>query len=90
MGIALFVASINFYLSFVRPLYFWLMKKPYRFASGLPAFGTISLIIACIFIPKDFTLMILVILVIFADTAGLPYFAAAMYFDWRQNRRKKN
>jgi len=90
MGAAVLIASLNSYLSFVRPLYFRVTKKPYRFASGIPGLGTLSLIIATILLPKDFTLMALVTLVIFADTAGIPYFAAAMLFDWRQNRRKLN
>jgi len=89
LALSALIACTNFYLSFVRPFYFWLKKQTCSFDSGLPAIGTIFLILAGVLLPANFYLGWLALLIIFLDTGGLPWFVAIMtyryFFPPKQN-----
>src|SRR5271156_372131 len=81
-GLAALVACTNFFLSFIRPFYFWLKKKKCPFDSGLPAIGNIFLIVAALLLPKNFYLGCFALLIVCLDTGGIPWFIAAMVYQW--------
>ena len=90
LALATLVACLNFYLSWIRPFYFWLTKKEYKWVSGLPAFGTIFLIFAGILLPKNLYLGCFALVLIFMDTGGLPWFVLVMTYQWLCEPKNKN
>jgi hypothetical protein len=80
MALAALIACTNFYLSFVRPFYFWLKKKSCKFDSGLPGIGTIFLIIGALLLPTNSYLAGLAVLIVLFDTGGLPWFVGVMIY----------
>jgi hypothetical protein len=63
------------------------MKLPYRFASGLPALGTILLILAVLSLPKTMYLGWAAIAIILLDTCGIPWFVVMMLYSWLSKKK---
>jgi hypothetical protein len=89
LGLAGLITCLNFYLSFVGPLYFWLMKQGHKFGSGLPALGTISLVLAVLLLPKTLSLGWASLAMILLDTGGIPWFLVMMLY-FRFFKQKPN
>jgi hypothetical protein len=82
--LSMLIGVLNFYLSFLRPL-FWQKKhgsmRDYRFISGLPVIATLG---ACVAILTGFGSAIiagLAIVVLAIDAGGFPWFVAATWSD---------
>jgi hypothetical protein len=78
LSLAILVACLNFYFSFIHPLYFLLRKQKCKFVSGLPGIGTILLVVAILLLPKTMSLGGLALLLIVVDTGGFPWFVVIM------------
>ena len=84
LAFAAWVASMNFYLSFVRP---WLYRRRqgslegYRFVSGLPIIATTIVVLMLLtnFGARIVAVSALVILAL--DTGGLPWFLISTWRD---------
>jgi hypothetical protein len=81
MGFAALFACLNFYLSFIRPFYFWLKKEKYSHISGLPVIGNAFVIVAALLLPLDFYLGCLALLIVCLDTGGVPWFIYSMIYQ---------
>ena len=89
----LFVTGINVYLSWLRyPLHKLLHgDEPYKWSSGVPGFGSLSLWISAGFFaslnrPNTMWFMLAVSLL---DTYGLHWFALVMATEWWKERKGK-
>ena len=85
LGFAAFIASVNFSLSFVRPLIYWLLGWERRNISGIPGIGTLFLIVALALLKWSAIVWVSAIVLCVIDTCGLPWFCAVMM--WEAMRR---
>ena len=82
-------AFLNFYRSVLRYLLYRVLGRAdkYRFVSGLPALGTLFLIIAAVLLFDVPVWRWLVAAFIVIDTGGLPWFCGVMLWQWFFNRQ---
>jgi hypothetical protein len=83
--LAMALAALNFYLSFVRKPLARLLRREYRHVSGIPGVGTFLLILAALFLFQSEVFWWGAAVVAVADTGGLPWFAGVML--WTSLRR---
>lgn len=78
LGLAALVGARNFYCGFVRgPLYRWFGWE-YRWDSGLPAIGSLCLIVALACLWDVHWVRIAGAVLAVIDTAGIPWFIVVM------------
>lgn len=75
---AMFVASINFYLSFIRPLIARSFGQSISNVTGLPMLGTLLLIAGVLCVDRTTAVLTLVATQFFLDTGGLAWFVVAI------------
>ncbi len=84
MFLALTFGLLNFYLSFLRPLLYRHRRGSmdgYRFVSGVPAVGTLLVLIGNTFSYGAVIPALLGIVVLLLDTGGFPWFVIATWGD---------
>ena len=67
------IAVSNFFISFVRPLYYGLRKEKYKFVSVIPLMGNILLVPAVFLLPEEIFLRYVALAIVLIDTGGLPW-----------------
>lgn len=80
MVFALFITSLNLYLTVIRPLLFR-HREDYHYASGAPIIGTLLVIVGTIVGWSSVRTGVLGLIVLLLDTGGIPYFITATW--WR-------
>jgi hypothetical protein len=80
---------LNFYLSFVRHLFYFKRKNQYRFVSGFPVIGSLVLLagLALLNTPKAWLIGIPIVLI---DTGGLHWFAGVMIYQKFKEKKTPN
>jgi hypothetical protein len=80
---ALLIASLNFYLSFVRPAFFRQFRSAaeYRHVSGIPLFGTLLILAGSLYGFGASGTAVLGVIAGLIDTGGLPWFLAVTWHD---------
>jgi hypothetical protein len=89
-SVAVLIACVNFYLSFLRYPLNRLFRRPYKWVSGIPVIGTLCLILSSALLLGSLPPRWAIIVVILADTGGLPWFAVIMLWAIFFRRKKSN
>lgn len=89
-ALGLLIGFLNFYLSFIRPCFYFLKHKSndgYRLVSGFPIIGTALVIASLVFGFGSIPVCILNLVTIVIDTCGPHWFIFAIWKDkdfWRE------
>lgn len=75
-----FICLTNFYLSFIRHPLYKLIHKRYKWVSGIPVVGSISVALSLIFLYRTTWVLITGLFLIAIDTVGLLWFLGAYFY----------
>ncbi len=81
------ISLLNFYFSFLRYGVYKLLKRKYKWESGIPLFGSLFLFVSLLFLYKNPYILILGIALILMDTGGILWFIAIMIYYKIKDRR---
>lgn len=73
-----FVCCLNFYLTFLRYPFCRLLRREYKWVSGIPLFGSLLLVIAVAMLHDKPLFFWSGLTIALLDTAGLHWFASTM------------
>jgi hypothetical protein len=73
LALSALTAVSNFFISFIRPLYYNLRKEKYKFVSIIPLIGNILLVPAAFLLPTEIFLRYVALAIVLIDTGGLPW-----------------
>ena len=80
-----FVAAVNIYTSFIRDRIHLFRQgdmDSFQFVSGIPAIGSICIIISSLCLTQSTPFGIALLATTVADTGGFPWFLIAVFIDW--------
>jgi len=80
-----FVCLMNFYLSYVRCLIFWLRggrREEYEHISGCVVVGSLAVAASLFWLHDVSWILAVAIVLILLDTGGIHWFAATMLYVW--------
>jgi len=80
MVMALLISTMNFYLSFIRPVLFrrW---SDYHFVSGYPGIGTVLVLLSVAVGWSSGLLCLLSLIALLMNTGGVPWFIIVTWSD---------
>jgi hypothetical protein len=87
-GVAILIALLNFYLSFIRAPLCWWRKKEYKHISGFPLVGNLFLFAALQCVDHTSFTWALALVILALDTGGIPWFILSML--WMGGRHVKS
>jgi hypothetical protein len=81
------VSGLNFYLSFLRYPLYKLLGRRFRWVSGFPLVGSLSLVVSVVLLRESPLLFWGGIIIALLDTGGLHWFAGVMVWSYLFRRR---
>ena len=75
------ICLLNFYLSFLRYPIYKLLKKEYKWVSGVPVLGSVFAAVSLLFLYEITWMLISGLVFIAIDMGGLHWFAVFMIYN---------
>jgi hypothetical protein len=85
-AVAMLIAGMNFYLSFVRAPIYSLLGREYRHESVIPMVGNVFLIVALLLLEPSYAIGIWAIAICAMDTGGLIWFLISISWHTMRGR----